>query len=467
SLQGLRNNASAESITLKECSYLPESEWHVLLTLPSLQKLGGFRESFSAGILSVLSAKRRDRKIIGKEIVKWRKAAKVFPTEDKLLSSIALAGETLLPDRKGALAICDMIKLSQRHDASDVSDLYRIAFRNSNHTMIQTALEAVFLQEEILIPPSTLLAVSQSISVADEEWARPLFEPIKNTTLRVFCTEVQKEKPAAWLAQTLHVLYVHFNNPHALVPAGFQTEEDTKTQLFQLLGEGKLPATSALEVYGILAEEHISIEEENARTETNRALISIGLSLFENSMRDEALSRLIKSIGKAADSTWSRARLDELLRESMRVNPDASTLLAAVAHSHASAGRWLEMEQVAFTISDIGIRDACLEELSDFLLESKLSDKSRKALSLLNGLQDTKKRLSRLSQLGQQDVLHADPVAYGQLLTLLIEHSETQLQVIQKAISINPELGDIRPSSLNAPVTDREKRLVEMALQQR
>ena len=136
-------------------------------------------------------------------------------------------------------------------------------------------------------------------------------------------------------------------------------------------------------------------------------------------------------------------------------------------HSALRGAAGVEMEQVAFTISDIGIRDTCLEELSDFLLQSQLADKSRKALSLLNGLQDTKKRLSRLSQLGQRDVLHADPVAYGQLLTLLIEHSETQLQVIQKAISINPALGDIRPTSLSEPVTDREKRLVEMALQQR
>jgi hypothetical protein len=215
------------------------------------------------------------------------------------------------------------------------------------------------------------------------------------------------------------------------------------------------------ELFASLASDHARVDDDAWVTAFHERLLEVAIDQGQDSARNGALAALASGLAVARDQDWALVRLDSLLRRAAELSRDTSSVQAAVARAHASAGRWQAAEEAAFRVLDERARDPLLVDLARRVAHADVADRATRAVSLLGGIESTSLRRDELERLASTETLLEDTVAYGQVLALLADAPSALARVAANAVSTRPELAFLDPLDATAPVTARERRLVE------
>ena len=94
------------------------------------------------------------------------------------------------------------------------------------------------------------------------------------------------------------------------------------------------------------------------------------------------------------------------------------------------------------------------------VLATERDDRARRAITYRAALSRVEARVERLEALAATDILGRDPVAYGALLTGLVDHPEAMQRAAAAAVRLHPELGETALRGPLEPLTSRERALI-------
>jgi Leucine-rich repeat (LRR) protein len=460
SLEGIWGLPALAELEISNCPELSASSaWEPLTTLPALRKLGATLPAwFLARTLASAAAERGDVDLIVEEGASWIIAATDDPRRPGLLSAVGRAVAVLADvDEQTPQALAYLIGFAVAHDAADVAGLFEASARCASLAPVVEALESAVLQADAPLPPETLLALHTHC---------PHEPRLRDQTLRALARSLEDDAPPAaapaWTARTAEAAARGLDVP-SRYPCDRAVHEAVRDTLETRSAKGRFGPVDAWLFHALAAEHARNDRDDDPLLDwalaTHQRLRTLALQAPRGPHRQQALSSLAAGLSRAADPAWGRERLDELLEAAAQLDPDTSELRAAVAEAHAVSGRWDDADRVAFDIRRDTVRDAALHRLDALVLASDREDRARRAVVYRAGLRRSEERTAQLEALAATEALAADPVAYGQLVALLVEHPQSQHRAVTAAVRRNPALGDAALPGQTVALTPREERL--------
>lgn len=476
-LDVLAGNPDLEDLNVSECTYI--RDWSTLDGLPSLQRLKGVPPEIAVRVLAThavdhdriyLAASRMglfERSAESKE-EKWLEVAARQPESHSLLGALGRALGMVYRwesfdklEAAGHAAMATLLQLAAAHHADGVAPLIATACGEAQHESVQQAIAALCTQSKPL-PAPTLVALAEHLGLAPADWARPLEQNLRNVTLAALAAVDPDCATPEIVATALALRSVLDGRRGPRLPDGFPVDTRVHGDALTAIEDRVFGDLESL-LFCSVASDYATVIDAAWRMEFHRRLTDRALREPDSDRRSTLLSAIAAGLSETADPAWAAAELDGLLRDAARIDPDTSTLQAAVARAHAGAGRWNEATDSVFQVARLKVRDACLHDLAGRVLQTGRADRAQRALELLAGLSDRLERRDALVTLGQGDALLASPVAYGQLVALLADQPRAQQRVIESAVSAHPSLANAQVPDDLGPVTERERRVASAA----
>ena len=310
--------------------------------------------------------------------------------------------------------------------APEIDELFATSVHLASHEIIGSAIQSAVAQPESPLPPETLVALHNHF---------PSNTTLRDNTIAALTHSISQDSLPDWGEKTAKSLREQLNDTR--YPITSSVHDDG---LSVLTNQQFTPIQSHF--FGVLCSGHARSTDIEWRNRIHTLLSELALSQQETLVRNQALSDISTGLAICLDDVWVQKRLDFLLKAAAEIDPDTSVIYAAVAHAHAIGRRWDEAQETVSGIASPTVRDASLNKLCAMVLDSGQPDKMQRAISFSNTLSEPMERAQKLYELGFQDALLEDLVAYGLLVGLLTEFPKKQKEVVAYVTEKKPETVD-------------------------
>ena len=440
-ISGIQNLSELSELDIKGCPELQEETLYP--TLYSIPQLHTLKSEIPSNILTKLMAslafKRADAVFVAENIDAWFFAAQQRPTTPGILSALAYAS-SLLFDSTSVLV--SLLELAAQNDVQEITGLFEVVACFVDEPRISAACSSLLAQEKVLLPPQTLVGYHRLF---------PSHRSLKEQAILEMLRSMEQKHIADWTLRSQRRILSMLQDT---------VSAETLTQAINVLNEREFVQTDSY-LFGIICNTVSQVSNVNWRAQILPTLQTIAFQQVDYTILEKSISFLIQGISKFEDLEWVKHRMDDVLSQAAELNPDTSSLRAVCAVAQADMGRWDQAIQVAFEITNTGIKDETLCALIARVLQTNRQDRLKLAISMVAGISDYLRRRDQLMLLQEDDDMAEDLVAFGQVVQLLLEYPEQLRSFVSETVQQNPALSTKDRMNL-CEQTDREKELISL-----